>query len=145
MQNRVFFPQSALDQWNVDGKVELQQGELTLVGAGRRYRLVEAVRVLREVGGKGDADELVGRVKARADLEQLGAEIVETSMLLGDTAYDVDTGWLGTPVGTFAQFAGEPALAPESVREGVASGGVAVAKSDEDLLSRLLAKPSARS
>jgi hypothetical protein len=99
MENRYFFPQTALDQWIVDERIELKDGELTVLAAGRRYKLSEAVHVVREVTGVGDSRELVGRVKARGKLEQLGAEIVEGSMLLGDAAYDVEPGWIGTPLG----------------------------------------------
>jgi hypothetical protein len=102
MQNRVFFPQAGLDQWIVDGVVDLQKGELTILGEagqGRRYLLEEAVRVLREVGGAGDPAKLIGRVKTRAWLEGKGGEIVESSMLFGDAAYDVEPGWVGTPAG----------------------------------------------
>jgi hypothetical protein len=127
MQNRVFFPQAALDQWIVDGAVELQNNELTILGEGRRYRLAEAVRVLREVGGGEDPNELVGRVKARGYLEQLGAEIMEHSMLVADTAYDVEPGWVGIPIGTFAEHVGSAARASES-------------KTDEDLLAKFLAR-----
>jgi hypothetical protein len=109
MENRVFFPQSALDRWIVDGTVDLGDGELTILAEGRRYRLAEAVRVLREVSGAGDPRDLVGRVKTRSVLETLGAEIVESSMLLGDSAYDVDPGWVGTPVGSFAEHVGSDA------------------------------------
>ena len=62
MENRIFFPQAALDEWIVDGTVELQDGELTILAVGRRYRLAEAVHVVRDVSGGGD-DELVGRVE----------------------------------------------------------------------------------
>jgi hypothetical protein len=135
MANRVFFPQAALDQWIVDGSVELESGVLTIIAEGRRYRLAEAVRVLREVSGGGDSQELVGRVKARMYLEQLGAEIVETSMLLGEAAYDVEPGWLGIPVGTFAEHVGSDA---RKRARGSKSGGDP--KTDEDLLARFLAK-----
>jgi hypothetical protein len=135
MTNRVFFPQAALDQWIVDGSVEFENGELTISAEGRRYRLAEAVRVLREVSGDGDSHELVGRVKARTYLEQLGAEIVETSMLLGEAAYDVEPGWLGIPVGTFAEHVGSDAR--KKARGG--KGG-ADPRTDEDLLARFLAK-----
>jgi hypothetical protein len=125
MQNRVFFPQSALDQWIIDGAVELQNNELTILGEGRRYKLAEAVRVLREVTGNEDPHELVGRVKARVYLEQLGAEIVESSMLVSDAAYDVEQGWVGMPIGSFAEYAGS--------RKGES-------KTDEDLLARFLSR-----
>jgi hypothetical protein len=101
MENRFFFPQAALDQWIVDERVDFKDGELTVLGPGRRYKLSEAVHVVREVSGTSDGHgdvELVGRVKGRGALEKLGAEIVETSMLLGDAAYDVEPGWVGSPV-----------------------------------------------
>src|ERR1019366_9937982 len=44
MENRVFFPQAALDEWIVDGTVELNTGVLTILSEGRRYQLLEAVR-----------------------------------------------------------------------------------------------------
>jgi hypothetical protein len=134
MENRVFFPQAAMDEWIVDGTVDLQQNELTIVAEGRRYKLAEAVRVLREVSGTGDVHKLVGRVKACAYLEELGAEIVETSMLLGDAAYDVAPGWMGSPIGTFTEHVRE--------QSGLRKGGRATddPKTDEDLLVRFLAK-----
>ncbi len=46
MQNRVFFPQAALDQWLADGTVDLRGTELTILAEARRYRIVEAVREL---------------------------------------------------------------------------------------------------
>jgi hypothetical protein len=98
MKNGVFFPQAALDEWIVDGSAELGDGELTLLSDGKRYRIAEALRILREVGGGEDPKNLVGRVKTRAYLEQLGAEIVHASMLLGESAYDIEPGWLGIPM-----------------------------------------------
>jgi hypothetical protein len=141
MQNRVFFPQTALDQWIVDGAVDLQGGALTLVGEGRTYEVAEAVRVLREVSGAGDSAQLVGKVKPRLWLEQQGAEIVETSMLLGEAAYDVDPGWMGVPVGAFSQRTAESGEG--SVKKG--KGGKKATKhgppkTDEELLARFLAK-----
>jgi hypothetical protein len=135
MENSVFFPQAALDEWIVDGTVDLSGGELTILGEGRRYRLAEAVRVLREVSGAGDSHDLVGRVKARAALEQLGAEIVESSMLLGDAAYDVEPGWAGTPIGTFAEHRGSDAW-----KKARGAGFGPEPKTDEDMLARFLAK-----
>ncbi len=136
MQNRFFFPSTALDEWIVDGTVELQGTELTIVAEGRRYKLVEAVHVLREVSGNGDAHELVGRVKATGHLEQLGAEIVETSMLLGDLAYDIEPGWLGIPTTSFAEHV------DSEVRKRARTGRFSATepKTDEDLLAKFLTK-----
>ncbi len=101
MQNRVFFPQEALDAWLVDGKVDLTGAQLTILAEGRRYQLAEAVHVLNEVTGAGDPNEVVGRVKSKVFFEELGAELLESSMILGDNAYDVVPGWLGVPMGSF--------------------------------------------
>jgi hypothetical protein len=140
MENRVFFPQSALDQWIVDGSVDLVDGELTILGVGRRYRLVEAVRIVRDVTGGTDPHELVGRVKGRAYLEQLGAELVETSMLIGDSAYDVEPGWAGVPAGSYAEYlasdAHKRARAAAAGRDAKSKGEP---KSDEELLARFAA------
>ena len=141
MPNRVFFPQTALDQWIVDGAVDLQGGALTLVGEGRTYEVAESVRVLREVSGAGDTTQLVGKVKTRAWLEQQGAEIVETSMLLGEAAYDVDPGWMGVPVGAFserpAESSGSGAKKGKGGKKATKHGPP---KTDEELLARFLAK-----
>jgi hypothetical protein len=135
MENRVFFPQAALDQWIVDGNVDLNKGELTILGdggQGRRYIVEEAVRVMKDVSGEGDTASLIGRVKTRAWLESQGAELVETSMLLGDAAYDVEPGWVGIPVGAYAQHLASPAAS--------AAGGADWASSDEELLAKFLAR-----
>jgi len=135
MENRVFFPQAALDQWIVDGTVELTHGVLTILSEGRRYELVEAVHVVREVSGAGDEHELLGRVKTLPILEKLGAELVETSMLLGDAAYDVEPGWVGTPVEPFAQY-----LASDARLKARGNKGGPDPASDEEVLTSSLAK-----
>jgi hypothetical protein len=136
-KNRVFFPQEALDRWLLDGKVELAGSELTIQNERRRYRLVEAVRVVSEEVGYTDPDELVGKVKTVLFLTELGAELLGDSMVLGDNAYRVVAGWLGTPVGSLEQHRAErqelrvsrlppaPPLAPGS---------------DEELLAAFLAR-----
>jgi hypothetical protein len=138
MQNRVFFPQTALDEWISDGSVDLQQTELTILDEGRRYRLAEAVRVMREVTGSTDSNELVGKVKSIAYLQELGGEIVESSMILGDNAYDVVPGWLGAPVGTFEEHAASPQAVKARAKRTSEFGDEP--RTDEGLLARFLEK-----
>jgi hypothetical protein len=102
-KNRIFFPQHALDMWLADARVELEGNVLTIKSEGRRYRVVEAVRVLGEVTGTVDSSDLVGTVKTVAFVTELGAELLESSMLIGDNAYDVVPGWVGSPIGAFAE------------------------------------------
>ncbi|MFT3766336.1 MAG: hypothetical protein QM820_12620 [Minicystis sp.] len=127
MRTRVFFPQTALDEWVGENRVDIKGEELTLKNEGRRYRIIEAVRILREVTGADDPHELLGRVKTRGFLVELGAELLEGSMILGDNAYDVIQGFVGAPVGSFAEY---KKSAPKSV---------AGAGSDDELLGRFLA------
>jgi len=65
MKNRVFFPQDALDEWVADDRVDFAADELTIKAESRRYRMIEAVRVLREVTDGKDPNELIGKVKSR--------------------------------------------------------------------------------
>jgi hypothetical protein len=135
MENRVFFPQAALDEWIVDGTVELDHGVLTILSEGRRYELAEAVLVVREVSGAGDMRDLVGRVKVLPILQRLGAELVETSMLLGEAAYDVEPGWVGTPVGPFAEY-----LASDARKQARGGTSGAEPRSDEEVLASSVAR-----
>lgn len=115
-KNRVFFPQEALDRWLRAGQVDLAGAELTIRSRRRRYRLVEGARVLAEVSGLGDPHELVGRVKTVAFLTELGAELLGESMVIGDNAYDVVPGWLGSPIGSFTEHRAELAELRSSER-----------------------------
>jgi hypothetical protein len=132
MKNRVFFPQIALDTWLSDGSVDLSGDVLTISAERRRYRLTESVRIVQEVTGSPDASDLVGRVKSKAHLETKGAEILESSMLLGDNAYDVVPGWLGEPVGTFGEHVVERSMRPDAPPK--------TPGSDEELLATYLLK-----
>lgn len=133
-KNRVFFPQEALDGWLLDGRVEIAGSELTIPNERRRYRLVEAVRVLTEEAGHSDPDELVGKVKTMLFLTELGAELLGDSMVLGDNAYRIVAGWLGTPVGTLEQHRAERQELRVSRVPPPAHG------SDEELLADFLAR-----
>jgi hypothetical protein len=135
MHNRVFFPQTALDQWLANGTVDLRGTELTIIAEGRKYRIAEAVRVVREVTGADDLQELVGRVRAKTLLEEKGAELLETSMIIGDNAYDVVPGWLGTPVGTFDDHVASPERAQARA---TSATSIDTPRTDEELLASFL-------
>jgi hypothetical protein len=120
--NRVFFPQPLLDSWIAEERVELSGDELLLRDEGRRYTIAEAVHVLRDAAGGGDHLALLGKVKTRDQLEGLGAEVFEASMIVGDDAYDVVPGFVGEPIGQ------APAAAPSADAN------------EEDLLAQFLIK-----
>ncbi len=95
-KSRVFFPQEVLDRWLEHGEAELTGAELWVRSERRRYRLVEAVRIVREVSGAPDAFDMAGSVKTVGFVSELGAELLGDSMIVGDNAYETVIGWLGT-------------------------------------------------
>ena len=135
MQNRVFFPQASLDQWGIEGKIELMGSELVILAEGRRYTIDEVVHVVVEVTGSPDPHGIVGKVKSNADLEAIGAEILENSMIIGDNAYDVVPGWAGTPTTPFSDHV----LSAERMdaRDGRTDQGTGP-RSDEEMLARFM-------
>ncbi len=127
--NRVFFPQALLDTWIADERVELSGDELLLKDEGRRYKIAEAVRVVADVAGGGDVHKLLGKVKTRAQLEPLSAELLETSVVVGDDAFDVVPGFVGEPIGAF-----------EARAEAASPPTITTAGNDEELLAQFLLK-----
>jgi len=119
MRNRVFFPQSALDLWLSEDRVDLLGSELVIKSEGRKYKVVEAVRILTEVTGGLDEYELVGKVKTVSFLTELGAELLDTSLIL----------FAGAPVGTLSQH--RAASVPPPAAD-------ALPASDEELLAQYL-------
>jgi hypothetical protein len=96
--SRVFFPQAVVDRWLAIGEAELNGAELWIHAERRRYRVVESVRVVKEVTGTPDPFEIVGRVKTFGYVTELGAELLGDSMIIGENAYETVPGWLGTPL-----------------------------------------------
>jgi hypothetical protein len=126
VQNRVFFPQEALDQLVHDDRVDLVGNQLVIRS---EQRVVEAVRILKEVTGGLDTYELVGKVKTVSFVTELGAEVLDTSMVLGDLAYEVIPGFMGAPIGSLT--AHRQSVPP------VAVAG-ALPENDEDMLAQYL-------
>src|SRR5262249_49695021 len=123
-----FFPQAALDQWISEDRVDLVGSELVIKGEGRKYRVLEGVLIIKEVSGGIDQFELVGKVKSVTYSTELGAEVLENSMVLGDLAYEVIPGFVGARIGSFEQHRAGSIPPPAS----------AAVASDEDMLAQYL-------
>jgi len=89
---------------------------------------------MTEEAGHSDPDELVGKVKTMLYLTELGAELLGDSMVLGENAYRVVAGWLGSPIGTLEEHRAERQELRAS-RAPVPAHG-----SDEELLASFLAR-----
>lgn len=138
MQNRIFFPQDALDRWLASGAIEVSGSELTVVAEARHYRIAEGAHIVREVTGAPDQNDLVGKVKSKRFLEELGAELLETSMIIGDNGYDVIPGWLGSPTTSWSDHAASDER--QRARSSTPAFETQEPTTDEDLLARVLLK-----
>jgi hypothetical protein len=99
MPGKLFISQSAIDAWVSSERVDLQGDVLTLRESGGALRL-QAASFFRKVAGDGDDRRgLVGKVKDEETMATLGAESYMTSVLFDDGAYDVEPGFIATPVG----------------------------------------------
>ncbi len=95
---RLFISQGRLDAWSAEDRVRIRDDIMTLSGDGRSFRLRPAVRFLKVAGNGVDPHQLIGRVKLVDDLSQLGGEQFMESVIVGEVAYDVQSGFLGEPV-----------------------------------------------
>src|SRR5688572_25540597 len=95
---RLFISQGRLDTWSAEDRVKVEGDVMTLAGDSRFFRLKPAVRFVKVSGGD-DVHKLLGKVKSVEAVEKLGGEQYMESVLLGDTAYDVQSGFIGEPQG----------------------------------------------
>lgn len=91
---RLYVPQDYVDRPDIAGQVVLDPQGIVLNHDDKRYRLTPGVLFLRIVAGE-DVEALIGRVKSAEALQAMGAEHYETSVVWGETAYEVQPGFLG--------------------------------------------------
>ncbi len=95
---RLFLSQEALERWISEGRAKIDGEELTDTSTGQKFRLITGVQFTAELTGQDDGQKLVGKVKDVEQLESLKAEHMRDSVILGDNAYSVVEGFIGTPV-----------------------------------------------
>jgi hypothetical protein len=88
-----------MDSWLSSERVNLEGEMLRLPGAGLVLRLVPGCYFKCVQAGSDDTFALLGKVKAQAAVAALGAEAYMNSVILGETAYEVDLGFVAKPVG----------------------------------------------
>jgi hypothetical protein len=96
--SRLFISVERLDTWTVEGRASLQGDRMTLTELNRAFAMKPAVHFVRSAGGDGDPHDLVGRVKSKAALDEMGADCFEKSVIYKDIAYDVIDGFIGEPL-----------------------------------------------
>ena len=95
---RLFISQERLDAWTAEAKVRVEGDEMTLVEDGRSFTIRPAVLFIKVAGNDADPSDLLGRVKDEDALAAMGADQYMNSVIVGDTAYDVRSGFVGDPL-----------------------------------------------
>lgn len=97
---RVFMSQHCIDRWHATGGIAIT-GDLLRFHAVPQASLFinPAVYFVRIDGGEADPYDILGAVKSSQELDQMGAEHWENSVVLGDYAYTVNPGFIASPVG----------------------------------------------
>ena len=95
---RLFISQDRLDAWTNESRVRVDGDKMTLADDGRSFMIRPAVRFLKISGSDEDPHDLLGKVKDEKSLEEMGADHYMNSVIMGDTAYEVQPGFLGDPL-----------------------------------------------
>jgi len=95
---RLFISQERLDAWSAEQRVSVAGDVMTLADDGRSFRIRPAVRFLRVAGSVEDPNQLVDTVRDEHSLDEMGADHYMYSVILGETAYDVQPGFIGEPI-----------------------------------------------
>src|SRR5438105_6198823 len=123
MADYLFVPQSVLDKWSEQGRIAVDGNVLTILGENKDFSLTSAVRFMKMEAGD-DTSGLLQKVKTTDALKQMGAEHYMESVILGESAYQVQQGFLAdanalrraaaasTPPAAAAPAAKKPAAAP---------------------------------
>jgi 3-oxoacyl-ACP reductase-like protein len=93
MADYLFVPQSVLDKWSEQGRIQVDGNVLTILGEQKSFALTSAVRFIKMEAGDDNAG-LLAKVKTTDALKQMGAEHYMESVILGESAYQVQMGFL---------------------------------------------------
>src|SRR4051812_24421388 len=93
MADYLFVPQSVLDKWSEQGRIAVDGNVLTILGEKKSFALTSAVRFIKMEAGEDNVG-LLQKVKTTDALKQMGAEHYMESVILGESAYQVQQGFL---------------------------------------------------
>lgn len=91
---KFFVSQEWADSAHMEDRVSIQGLYMDVKADSKRYRLMEAVRIMGVEGGDADDLALVGKVKTHEQLLALGGEQIGDSLICGETAYRVQQGFI---------------------------------------------------
>ena len=125
MADYLFVPQSVLDKWSEQGRIQVDGNVLTILGEGKNFALTSAVRFMKMEAGDDNAG-LLQKVKTTDALKQMGAEHYMESVILGESAYQCPAPGCGRVAGGGGEGGGRwSAETGGKCRAGRAGGGEA--------------------
>jgi hypothetical protein len=141
MADYLFVPQSVLDKWSEQGRVQVDGQVLTILGENKSFQLTSAVRFLEMEAGE-DIAHLLQKVKTTGALKQMGAEHYLESVILGEAAYRVQQGFLADASALRRAAAAAQAAAKKDGAGQAKSGGAqpkqGEKEGEQDLLEQFL-------
>ena len=90
---KLFLPQNLLEEWALSEKADLREGSLFVPAENATFPLEGAVHFTSLASGDDD-QKLLSKVKTHAQLAELSGEHMMGSVLLGETAYEVEDGFV---------------------------------------------------
>ncbi|HSI06169.1 MAG: hypothetical protein ACAI38_13635 [Myxococcota bacterium] len=113
MAGPLFFTHEMIEQWIDDGEVLFEDDMLTIFEQNTSYKLAPAVRVTELLSGD-DVHGWMGCVLSVEEAQAAGAEHFQGSLIVGDTAYQCEEGFLGAAKSVVPATPTAPADAPEA-------------------------------
>ncbi len=115
MAEPLFFSQKKLEAWIDAGEVTFQDNVLTLLTRKIAYKVDPAVQVRSLIDGK-DQKGLLGKTFKVSELTAMGAEHYAGTIILGDTGYECEEGFVGHQQGgAIPAKAGAPLPPPKPI------------------------------
>src|SRR5216683_387862 len=152
MADYLFVPQSVLDRWSEQGRIQVEGTVLTILGENKNFALSSAVRFIKMEAGD-DTAGLLQKVKTTDALKQMGAEHYRESVILGEVAYQVQQGFLAdanalrraaaasappVPKAAPAATKPEPGSAAQTAAQAAATKAEEKKSGEQDMLAQFL-------
>lgn len=96
IKKTIYIPHDKLEIWVSEGKISFSDNVITILSGNRvSYKLSPAYKFKKLTSGNDDSEKLLGKVKTKKDLKDLNPDIFHDSIIIGDRAYEVETGYIG--------------------------------------------------
>lgn len=98
MSNAFFVDQQTMESLIIKGKTSLNGARLTVAGTGETYQLTPAVKVLSCERSGLDPLKISDKFIPMSILESAGIDVSLDSIVLNETSYHIDMGYICNPV-----------------------------------------------